>query len=66
MLEDFRVEPLGGEIMEKIHSSWWDEEEELDLSEDSIYSEEYRGDLLEDDEISSEEAAFMKGWEEAM
>jgi len=36
------------------------------ISDDqSIYSENIREQLLEDDEISPEEAAFMQGYDEA-
>jgi len=38
----------------------WDEETEGDF-----YSESYRDDLLEDDEISAAELAFMNGYDEA-
>lgn len=34
--------------------------------DDSIYSEKTREDLIEDGEISPEEAAFMQGYEEAL
>lgn len=34
-------------------------------SEESIYSEDYREELLEDEEISAEEEAFMRGYDEA-
>lgn len=40
----------------------------LDLDEDfddSIYSEDAREELLEDGELSPEEEAFMRGYEEA-
>ncbi len=43
----------------KIIRSAWDEEEEIE-----IYSEG-REDLLENDQISAEEEAFMLGWNEA-
>ncbi|MFO8016145.1 MAG: hypothetical protein R6U32_03505 [Candidatus Woesearchaeota archaeon] len=33
--------------------------------EAGVYSEESRESLLEEDELSIEEAAFMKGWEDA-
>ncbi|MFH0868361.1 MAG: hypothetical protein V1831_03530 [Candidatus Woesearchaeota archaeon] len=42
-----------------------DEELDRSLDDDSIYSENVRDRLLEDDEISPEEAAFMKGYDEA-
>jgi len=38
-------------------------EEELD--EESVYDEDSREDLVEDDEMSPREQAFMKGYEEA-
>ena len=34
------------------------------LEEGDVYSQEKRQRLLEDDEISPEEEAFMEGWEE--
>jgi len=37
----------------------------LDPEEDSIYEEVSRDLLLEDDELSPEEEAFMRGYEEA-
>ena len=40
-------------------------DEELDIGDDSIYSEDVREELLENDELSPEEAGFMKGYEEA-
>jgi hypothetical protein len=43
--------------------SWYDEEEWFD--EENIYSEDARELELEDDEISPEEAGFMRGYEEA-
>ena len=33
---------------------------------DSIYSQDFREQLVEDDEMSPYEQAFMKGWEEAI
>ena len=44
----------------KIRSPW--DEEILD---ESIYSEENREDLVENDELTPLEEAFMMGWEEA-
>ena len=38
---------------------------EEDLFEENIYSEEARELLLEDGELSPEEEAFMRGYEEA-
>lgn len=38
---------------------------ESDLIEEDIYSEETRDALLEDDEISAIEAAFMDGYDNA-
>ncbi len=37
----------------------------LDLDEENIYEEVSRDLLLEDDELSPEEEAFMRGYEEA-
>lgn len=34
------------------------------LEEGDVYSQENRQQLVEDDEISPEEEAFMEGWEE--
>ncbi len=34
-------------------------------SEEGIYAEDFRQELLEDGEISAEEEGFMKGYEEA-
>ena len=39
--------------------STWDEDE-------SIYTEEARDQMVEDDELSPMEAAFMQGWDEAV
>lgn len=36
-----------------------------DPEEENIYSEDFRDHLLEDGEISIEEEAFMRGYEEA-
>ena len=33
------------------------------MEEFSIYSDEYREDLVDNDEVSAEEAAFMEGYE---
>ncbi len=33
--------------------------------DENIYSEEVREDLVDDDEMSSQEEAFMKGYEDA-
>ncbi len=49
--------------MKFLKSAWEDEELERDQS---IYCEEERSALLEDDAISPAEAAFMQGWDEAM
>ena len=38
---------------------------EDDWIDDDIYSDEFRELLIEDDAISAEEEAFMRGWEEA-
>ena len=40
-------------------------DEEEDFDEVSIYDEEGREDLVEDDEMSSEEEGFMQGYEDA-
>ena len=37
----------------------------LDVEEENIYEEVSRDLLLEDDELSPEEEAFMRGYEEA-
>lgn len=50
--------------MRRIRSAW--DEEEMLSDETGIYSEDVRDLLVDDDEISSIEAAFMRGWEEAM
>tara|TARA_Y100000294_G_scaffold167506_1_gene176731 strand:+ start:1172 stop:1327 length:156 start_codon:yes stop_codon:yes gene_type:complete len=42
-----------------------DEETEQMLDDESIYSENVREQLLEDDELSPQEAAFMQGYDEA-
>ena len=42
-----------------------DKEIEHILEDESIYSEDVRDQLLEDDELSPMEAAFMKGYDEA-
>ena len=39
--------------------------EEENLEDDSIYSEATRNQLLEDDELSPMEEAFMQGYDEA-
>ena len=39
--------------------------EPQELDDDSIYSEEVRDRLLEDDELSPMEAGFMQGYDEA-
>lgn len=41
------------------------EGEEEKKAEESVYDEEGREELVEDGEISPEEAGFMKGYEEA-
>ncbi len=40
-------------------------ENEDELNEEDVYSEEGRDHLVDDDEISAREAAFMQGYEEA-
>lgn len=42
-----------------------DEELDENLDDDSIYSQAVRDRLLEDDEMSPMEAAFMQGYDEA-
>lgn len=49
--------------MEKIRLLW---EEEDDKDDISIYSRKVREELLEDDELSSIEEAFMQGYDEAL
>ena len=39
--------------------------EERELDDESIYSEQVRDQLVEDDELSSMEAGFMQGYDEA-
>ena len=36
--------------------------EEYDINEEEFFSEESLNEMLEDDEISSEEAGFLKGY----
>jgi|TARA_Y100000310_G_scaffold345404_1_gene464580 hypothetical protein len=40
-------------------------DEEIALDDESIYSKNVREQLLEDDELSPTEAAFMQGYDEA-
>lgn len=42
-----------------------DEGDEESMEDDSIYSKEAREDLVEEDELTPEEEAFMRGYEEA-
>ena len=42
-----------------------DKELEQNLDDESIYSEDVRDQLLEDDELSPTEAAFMQGYDGA-
>jgi hypothetical protein len=52
----------------KIRSAWDDEVIEEELAEgvdESIYSEESREELVENDELTPLEEAFMMGWEDA-
>lgn len=42
-----------------------DEEFDVIIEDDSIYSKDVRDRLVEDDELSPEEAGFMKGYDEA-
>lgn len=43
----------------------WEEMQEEEETSDDIYSEKTREVLLEDDEISNFEAAFMEGYDNA-
>ena len=56
MLGD-NMDPINEEALE-------DEDEYLD-AEENIYSEKTRDNLLDDDELSPDEEAFMRGYEEA-
>lgn len=42
-----------------------EEEHNKEKEEDNVYDEDSREDLVEDGEISPEEAGFMKGYDEA-
>ncbi len=42
---------------------WSQGEEKVEPSDESIYSQEVRDQLLEDDEISSGEGGFMEGYD---
>jgi len=42
-----------------------DKEVDENLDDESIYSEQVRDQLVEDDELSPMEAAFMQGYDEA-
>ena len=42
-----------------------EEEQKEEKEEDSVYDEKGREELVEDGEISPEEAGFMKGYDEA-
>jgi hypothetical protein len=44
---------------------WVDLESEYE-EDDTIYSEDGRESLMDDDEISAEESAFMEGWDDAL
>ena len=46
-------------LLKKIEDDWEDDDD------DTFYSEPSRVLLVEDDELSPSEAAFMRGWEEA-
>ena len=50
---------IGGMHMKKTFLNW------EELEDETIYSEEYREHLIEDGELSPEEEAFMRGYEEA-
>ena len=41
------------------------DKEDDDMGDDSIYSKEARENLVEEDELTPEEEAFMRGYEEA-
>tara|TARA_B100001964_G_C14141586_1_gene557690 strand:+ start:43 stop:198 length:156 start_codon:yes stop_codon:yes gene_type:complete len=43
----------------------WDEDIDPNVEDDSIYSEDVREQLLDDDELSPSEVGFMKGYDEA-
>lgn len=52
--------------MEEKEKFWYIEEDaKKNVEDDSIYSEEVREQLLEDDELSAGEAGFMMGYDEA-
>ncbi|MBL7055437.1 hypothetical protein ISS07_00830 [Candidatus Woesearchaeota archaeon] len=50
--------------MEKQEEAFVEPEPEF-IDDESIYSERVRDQLVDDDELSAEEAGFMKGYEEA-
>jgi len=52
-------------LKKRIHSAWDLDEDEFSESE-GFYSKDYRSALLENDEISAWEAAFMEGWDDAI
>ena len=52
--------------MEKENEYFSDEGDEYPSEEENIYSNDGRERLLEDDELSPQEAAFMQGYEEAL
>lgn len=49
-----------------LEESHYDYAEEEKLEENDIYAEMSRESLVDEDEISSEEAAFMQGYDEAV
>lgn len=56
------------ELLEEEKEDFWHfntKEIEENVEEDSIYSEEVREEMVEDDEISPGEAGFMMGYDEA-
>ena len=44
----------------------WELEDTGDHEQGDVYAEEAREELIEDDGISAEEAAFMQGYDEAI
>lgn len=55
--------------MRMLRSAWLNEADELEDYDEypvrDVYSDELREDILNNDEISNEEEAFMVGWNEA-
>lgn len=42
-----------------------EDEEDMDMKERNVYKKEILDELVEDDEISAEEEAFMQGYDDA-